>query len=332
MTLDDFRNLILNSPEPCAASRDAVRSRADDILRPRGALKRLDDVAVWVAGWHRTDRPKVSAPVGLVFAADHGVARDEQVSAYPIEVTAAMLAAYNSGRSTLSAFAEVAGAQVVAHDVGVARPTGNIAIEDALTADDLIRCFGAGIDAVKELSADLIVIGEMGIGNTTVAAALSAANVGGSVDTWVGRGTGVDDDGYRRKLSAVQRAVDRVRNDSDPLEILRKIGGSEIAAMVGAIVGARHRSIPVLLDGYVVTAAASVLFEISPRALDHTLVGHCSAEPGHRRLLDHLGMDHLLNLEMRLGEGSGAMAAVPLVKMACAGISNVPTFGEWFGA
>lgn len=332
MNIDEFRELVENSPEACAASRDVVQRRAGDILRPRDALKRLDDVAVWIAGWHRSDRPKVSTPVGLVFAADHGVARDEQVSAYPTEVTAAMLAAYNAGQSTLSAFADVAGARVIAHDVGVARPTGNIAIEDALSNDELVRCIDAGLNAVNDLAADLIVIGEMGIGNTTVAAALAAANVGGPVDVWVGRGTGVDDDGYQRKLSAVQRAVDRVRNDSDPLEILRKIGGSEIAAMVGAIVGARHRSIPVLLDGYVVTAAASVLFQVSPQALDHTLVGHCSAEPGHRRLLDHLGMDHLLDLDMRLGEGSGAMAAVPLVKMACAGISNVPTFGEWFGA
>lgn len=332
MNIEEFRELVHNSPDACAASRDAVQRRAEEILRPRDALKRLDDVAVWIAGWHRSDRPKVSTPVGLVFAADHGVARDEQVSAYPTEVTAAMLAAYNAGQSTLSAFADVAGARVIAHDVGVARPTGNIAIEDALSNDELVRCIDAGLNAVNDLSADLIVIGEMGIGNTTVAAALAAANVGGPVDVWVGRGTGVDDDGYQRKLSAVQRAVDRVRNDTDPLEILRKIGGSEIAAMVGAIVGARHRSIPVLLDGYVVTAAASVLFQVSPQALDHTLIGHCSAEPGHRRLLDHLGMDHLLDLDMRLGEGSGAMAAVPLVKMACAGISNVPTFGEWFGA
>ncbi len=332
MNIDGFRDLVENFPGPCSASRDAVRARADDILRPRDALKRLDDVAVWMAGWHRTERPHVSTPVGLVFAADHGVARDEQVSAYPVEVTAAMLAAYNAGKSTLSAFAEVAGARVIAHDVGVARPTGNIAVEDALTTDDLMRCICAGMDAVKDLEADLIVIGEMGIGNTTVAAALAAAFVGGPMNEWVGRGTGVDDDGYERKIAVVQRAVHRVRNEPDPLEILRKIGGSELAAMVGAIAEARRRSIPVLLDGYVVTAAASTLFQISPHALDHTLVGHCSAEPGHHRLLKKLGMDFLLNLDMRLGEGSGAMAAVPLVKMACAGVSNVPTFAEWFGA
>ncbi|HRE03651.1 MAG TPA: nicotinate-nucleotide--dimethylbenzimidazole phosphoribosyltransferase, partial [Ilumatobacteraceae bacterium] len=175
------------------------------------------------------------------------------------------------------------------------------------------------------------VLGEMGIGNTTAAAAVAAALGGGEVAAWVGRGTGVDDEGLVRKREAVRAAVARVVGVLDPLEVLRELGGAELVAMAAAIVAARHRRLPVLIDGYVVTAAALPLSCLAPDALDHCLVGHCSAEPGHRRLLQRLGKEPLLDLEMRLGEGSGAMAAVPLVAMACAGVTEVPTFGEWFG-
>jgi nicotinate-nucleotide--dimethylbenzimidazole phosphoribosyltransferase len=171
----------------------------------------------------------------------------------------------------------------------------------------------------------------MGIGNTTAAAAISAALDRGSVEGWVGRGTGVDDEGLARKRAAVVAAVGRIEGVTDPLQVLREVGGAELVAIAAAIVAARHRNLPVLLDGFVVTAAAAPLAAVRPDALDHCMVGHCSAEPGHRRLLDRLGKQPLLTLDMRLGEGSGAMAAVPLVAMACAGVTAVPTFGEWFG-
>jgi nicotinate-nucleotide--dimethylbenzimidazole phosphoribosyltransferase len=184
---------------------------------------------------------------------------------------------------------------------------------------------------VESLDADLLVLGEMGIGNTTVAAAVAAAISGGDIAAWVGRGTGVDDDGLARKRDAVRTAVERIAGVSDPLEVLRELGGAELVAIAASIVAARLRGLPVLLDGYVVTASALPLHATSLRALDHCQVGHCSAEPGHRALLERLGKRPLLDLEMRLGEGSGAMAAVPLVAMACAGVTEVPTFGEWFG-
>ena len=325
-----LRDAMTAMPERDDVSYDAVTARAAEILRPAGALARLDEVAAWAAGWQRTSSPAVRKPAALIFAADHGVTA-AGVSKYPTDVTGAMLAAYRAGKSTITAFAAVAGASVEAIDVGVGRPTGDIRYESAMSLDRFDAAVAAGRDAVDRLDADLLVLGEMGIGNTTAAAAVAAALGGGEVAAWVGRGTGVDDEGLSRKREAVREAVTRVVGVHDPFEVLREVGGAELVAMAAAIVAARHRRLPVLIDGYVVTAAALPLATINAAALDHCLVGHCSSEPGHRRLLERLGKQPLLDLEMRLGEGSGAMAAVPLVAMACAGITEVPTFGEWFG-
>ena len=313
------------------AARDAVHARAAEILRPSGALAWLDEIAAFVAGWQRTPQPRVEKPAGLIFAADHGVAAATEVSAYPTGVTEAMLAAYRQNRSTITAFARLAGAEVTAVDVGVGRPTGDIRVEAALTPERFDEITATAFEAVEALECDLLVLGEMGIGNTTPSAAIAAALAGGETTAWVGRGTGVDDDGLARKRTAVQESVRRIAGVTDPLEILREVGGAELVAIAAATVAARHRSIPIVLDGYVVTASVLPLHSANPAALDHCTVGHCSAEPGHRRLLERLGKRPLLDLDMRLGEGSGAMAAVPLIAMACAGITEVPTFGEWFG-
>jgi nicotinate-nucleotide--dimethylbenzimidazole phosphoribosyltransferase len=313
------------------AARAAVHQRAAHILRPSGALAWLDDIAEWVAGWQRTDRPRIERPVGLIFAADHGVAAATKVSAYPTGVTEAMFAAYREGRSTINTFARLAGAEVTAIDVGIGRPTGDIRYEAALSTERFDEIVAIAFDAVDRLDADLLVLGEMGIGNTTPSAAIAAALAGGETAAWVGRGTGIDDEGLARKRQAVQESVRRIAGITDPLEILREVGGAELVAITAATVAARHRSIPVVLDGYVVTSAVLPLNEIEPSTLDHCTVGHCSAEPGHRKLLERLRKAPLLDLDMRLGEGSGAMAAVPLIAMACAGITDVPTFEEWFG-
>jgi nicotinate-nucleotide--dimethylbenzimidazole phosphoribosyltransferase len=290
----------------------------------------LDEVAAWVAEWQGTPDPAIRKPAALIFAADHGVAA-AGVSKYPIDVTAAMLAAYRAGKSTISAFAAIAGATVSAIDVGVGRPTGDIRFEPALSDARFDEAATVGREAVESLDADLLVLGEMGIGNTTAAAAVVAALSGGDIEPWVGRGTGVDDEGLARKREAVRVAVERIGRGIHPLEVLRQVGGAELVAIAAAIVAARLRRLPVLLDGYVVTASALPLHAMAAGALDHCQVGHCSAEPGHRTLLQNLNKRPLLDLEMRLGEGSGAMAAVPLVAMACSGITEVPTFGEWFG-
>jgi len=326
-----LHELLWDLPTADAASAAEVHDRAAHILRPSGALAWLDELAEWIAGWHRTSRPRVDRPVGLIFAADHGVAAVEAVSAYPSEVTAAMFDAYRHGRSTISAFARQVGATVVAVDVGIGKPTGDIRVEPALEPERFDQIVDTAAAAVDRLDGDLLVVGEMGIGNTTASAAIAAALAGGETAAWVGRGTGVDDAGLARKRVAVQRAVRRIAGVTDPIEVLREVGGAELVAIAAAVVAARHRSMPVVLDGYVVTASVLPLVMIDPTALDHCIVGHCSAEPGHRRLLERLGKRPLLDLDMRLGEGSGAMAAVPLVAMACAGITEVPTFTEWFG-
>lgn len=317
-------------PRHDPAAFDAIHERAAHLLRPSGALAWLDEIAAWVAGWQRTTAPAVDRPAALVFAADHGVAAATKVSAYPTGITEALFGAFQQGRSTISAFARIAGASVRAIDVGIGRPTGDIRYESALTAERFDEIVSIAFDAVDTLDCDLLVLGEIGIGNTTPSAAIAAALAGGETAAWVGRGTGVDDEGLARKRSAVQESVRRIAGVTDPLEILREVGGSEIVAITAATVAARRRSIPVVLDGYVVTAAVLPLHEIDAASLDHCTVGHCSAEPGHRKLLERLGKAPLLDLDMRLGEGSGAMAAVPLIAMACAGITDVPTFAEWF--
>lgn len=326
-----LRERLADLPGHDPAAFDAVLERAELLLRPSGALAWLDEIAAWVAGWQRTTNPAVDRPAALVFAADHGVAAATKVSAYPTGITEALFGAFRQGRSTISAFARIAGATVEAVDVGIGRPTGDIRYEPALTPERFDEIVEIAFAAVDALDCDLLVLGEIGIGNTTPSAAIAAALAGGETAAWVGRGTGVDDEGLARKRAAVQESVRRIAGVTDPLEILREVGGSELVAIAAATVAARHRSIPVVLDGYVVTSAVLALVMVNPSALDHCTVGHCSTEPGHRKLLERLGKRPLLDLDMRLGEGSGAMAAVPLIAMACAGVTNVPTYDEWFG-
>jgi nicotinate-nucleotide--dimethylbenzimidazole phosphoribosyltransferase len=325
-----LRALLDDLPEPDAEARDAVRARAASVLRPVGALARLDEVAVWLAGWQRTSRPAVERPYTVVFAADHGVA-EAGVSAYPAEVTKAMLAALETGVATASAMSRALGAGFLAVDAGVGEPTGDIRAAPALSSERAEACVTLGREAVATAAgdgADLLVFGEMGIGNTTAAAAVCAAVLGGDATDWTGRGTGVDDEGLARKIAAVEAARERV-GSMPPLDVLREAGGAELVAIAGAVVEARRRSLPVILDGFVVGAAVAPLHVARPGALDHCVAGHRSAEAGHARLLQHLEMAPLLDLGLRLGEGSGALAAVPIVRLAAAAVTDVATFEEW---
>ncbi len=325
---EELAHLIASLPAPDEEAAAALRERAAHVLRPRGALARLDEVAAWLAGWQRTTRPRVERPAAVVFVADHGVAA-EGVSAYPATVTAEMLRALRAGAATASVMARVLGVRLEVVDVGVGRPSGNIAREPALTEDRFRACFEAGRRAVADLGpSDLLVFGEMGIANTTPAATVSAALFGGPAEDWTGRGTGIDDPTYARKVTVVEMARRRAEG-CGPLESLRQLGGSELVAIAGAVLEARLRSIPVVLDGFVVTAACAALEVARPGALDHCLAGHASGEPGHRRLLEKLGKPPLLDLGLRLGEGSGALAAIPLVSLAAACVTEVATFSEW---
>jgi nicotinate-nucleotide--dimethylbenzimidazole phosphoribosyltransferase len=326
-----LHDALQRMPAPDEAAAATVRARADDILRPAGALSRLDDIAVHIAAWQRTASPRIAAPAGVVFAADHGVAEHGAVSAYPTAVTAAMLEACRRGSATICALARSVGATLEVVDVGVGAPTGDIRFEPALSPQRFDEVIDAAVATVDALAADLLVVGEVGIGNTTVAAALAGCLLGGEAATWVGRGTGVDDEGLERKRVAVAQVMARTAAVDDPVEIMREAGGAELTAIAAAVLAARLRSIPVVLDGYVVASAVLPLHIARPGALDHCVVGHCSAEPGHTRVLAAIDKPVLLDLGMRLGEGSGAMAAVPIVRAACDAVVEVATFTEWFG-
>ena len=324
---DGIAGLLRGLPSPDENSIATVRNRASRVLRPTGALARLDEAAAWLAGWQRTARPGVSRPAVVVFVGDHGVA-SEGVSAYPQAVTGAMLGALQGGVATANAMARQIGAHLSVVDVGVGAPSGNIVAGPALSEARFLECFAAGREAVGGLDADLLVLGEMGIANTTPAAAVCTALFGGPAEEWTGRGTGIDDATLARKVEVVERATRRLGEAPDPLDVLREVGGPELAAIAGATLEARLRSIPLVLDGFVVTAAVAPLEASRSGALDHCIAGHCSGESGHRNLLEKLAMRPLLDLGLRLGEGSGALAAVPLIRLAAACVVDVATFEQ----
>jgi nicotinate-nucleotide--dimethylbenzimidazole phosphoribosyltransferase len=319
--------LLARLPDANDDARSAVATRAGAVLRPRGAFARLDDIAGWLASWQDTNAPAVRRPALVVFVGDHGVVA-EDVSAYPARVTDSMLDALRQGVATATILAEEVGASVRVVDTGVGQPTGNILVEAALDHERFATCFEQGRAAVTDLDADLLVLGEMGIGNTTAAAAVAASLFGLTADDWTGRGSGIDDSRLARKIEVVRKARDRI-GECDPIETLRQLGGSEMAALAGAVVQARLQRIPVVLDGFVVTAAVAPVELCRPGALDHCVAGHRSPEPGHQLLLEKLGKEPLLDLGLRLGEGSGALAVVPLIRMAARAVVDVATFDEW---
>lgn len=333
-----LERMLDDLPEPDEVAAKAVVERASQVLRPAGAFERLDRVASWLAGWQRTLEPSVQRPAVLVFAADHGVAA-EGVSAYPADVTAAMVAAVDGGVAAVTAVARQVGAVVRCHDVGVGMPTGNIRTHDAMCADEFDAAVNTGalaVDrAVTDDQSDLLVLGELGIGNTTAAAAVcgllfadDAMSPAEFAARWTGPGTGVRADALDHKRAVVRDVLERVGSVA-PLEVLRRAGGRELVAIAGAVLAARHRSIPVILDGFIGTAAAAPLALAAPGSLDHCIAGHCSAEPGHGALLHQLGLEPLVRLDLRLGEGTGALVAVPIVRIAAAAVTDVATFAEW---
>lgn len=322
-----IRNALQNLPKSDALASAAARTRDAVLTKPAGALARLEDCVFHLAGWQRRALPQLDLVRIIIFAGNHGVVA-RGVSAYPAEVTSQMVVNFEHGGAAINQLARMHNAELAIVALDLDRPTADFTTAEAMDMPDCLDAIARGMVTVSG-NADILILGEMGIGNTTAAAALAAALYGGDASAWVGPGTGVAGPALTAKISAVDAALvfhgDALR---DPLEALRRVGGREIAALFGALLAARLRGIPVLLDGFVVGAAAGVLGCLGEETLAHCLAGHVSAEPGHRRLLDRLKLTPLLDLGMRLGEGSGAAVALGVLKAAVACHTGMATFTE----
>lgn len=332
---------------PDADAASAARARQTVLTKPVGALGRLEDLSIWVAACQGVCPPRQFERARVVvFAGDHGVA-EAGVSAYPAEVTAAMVANIAAGGAGVNVLAEVAGAGVRVVDMAVdtdepltaaigaekiRRGSGNIAVEDALTPDEVVQAVDAGrrlADEEVDSGADLLIAGDMGIGNTTPATALIAALTDSEPVAVVGRGTGIDDAGWARKTAAIRDALYRTRRlSADPIALLRICGGADLAAMTGFCAQAAVRRTPLLLDGMVVTSAALAAEKLAPGARQWWQAGHRSTEPAHALALRQLDLEPIIDLGMRLGEGSGALVALPVLRAAVATLSSMATFEE----
>lgn len=327
LPFDDIRHLIASMPGPDDTAARMALARQAQLIKPPGSLGRLEDLAVHVARWQGRRDPRINRPLVAIFAGAHGVAA-KGVSAYPSEVNRAMLTSFANGQAAINQICKANDLGLKVFDLAVDIPTGDITEGPALSEQDAVATIGFGMEAIAG-GTDLLCLGEMGIGNTTPAAAIYAALFGGTAADWAGRGTGVNEAGYQRKLAAIDSALVAHRGAlNDPLEVLRRLGGREIAAMVGAILAARIERVPVILDGFVVTAAAAVLHAVNPAALDHCLAAHVSAEGAHAQVLKRLGLKPVLDLNMRLGEGTGAALVAGIVKSAVACHTGMATFGE----
>ncbi|WP_445678838.1 nicotinate-nucleotide--dimethylbenzimidazole phosphoribosyltransferase [Radicibacter daui] len=325
--LNALNDALTTLPAPDSLAANTVNEHQAELTKPAGSLGRLEALVAWLAAWQGRPVPHLDKVDVLVFAGNHGVTR-RGVSAFPPEVTVQMVANFQHGGAAINQLCKAAGATLKVTSLSLETPTGDITVEDAMSEEEFLAAVNAGADAVST-EAGLICLGEMGIGNTTVAAALAAGLFGGSGDEWVGRGTGVDNAGLARKAKAVDAAIACHKAAMNhPLEIARRLGGREMAAIMGAALAARLKRVPVLLDGFVCTAAAAPLALAAPGGLDHAIIAHLSEESGHGRLARALGQKPLLDLGMRLGEASGAATAIPLLRAALACHTGMATFAS----
>lgn len=335
-TVDSFLSSLNSLPTAETKFQEAAQARQNQLTKPNGALGRLEDIAIWLAGWQGRECPKLDEISAFVFAGNHGVV-EEGVSPFPSSVTEQMVQNFVQGGAAINALTSVFGHQLSVIPLSLDEPTKNIAASPAMTMEETLEAINAGAEAVEQCHADLVYFGEMGIGNTTIASTLAAATCGGCGAEWAGPGTGLSSEGINLKADVIDRALALHNLEKgkanqitleNPVTVMSLVGGREHAAIMGAVVAARLKRLPVLLDGFVVTAAIAPLSLLKVNALDHCLAAHCSAEPGHRRLLDFLWLEPLLSLEMRLGEGTGAALAVEIIKGAVATHSQMATFAE----
>jgi nicotinate-nucleotide--dimethylbenzimidazole phosphoribosyltransferase len=321
-----MRAILAGLPDGDTEAGQRAAAREAQLTKPAGALGRLEEISAWLATWQGRHPPRLLRPRVAVFAGNHGVAA-LGVSAFPAAVTAQMVANFRAGGAAVNQLCKSVDADLRVYEMALDQPTADFTQAPALSEDECARAMAYGMMAV-EPGIDVIALGEMGIGNTTSASALCLALFGGSAADWTGPGTGVAGAVLERKASVVAAGVARHADASgNPLEILRRLGGHELAAITGAVIAARRARTPVLLDGFACTAAAAVLYAIDDTLLDHCLVAHCSAEPGHRRLLERIGKKPLVDLGMRLGEASGAALAIGILRAAVACHTGMATFG-----
>lgn len=326
-TMTGIYDLLAAAPAASASAADGARAREATLTKPPGALGRLEVISEWLASWQDRNPPRIDNARVIVFAGNHGVAA-RGVSAFPAEVTAQMVANFEAGGAAVNQLSRASGAAFRVIAIDLDNPTRDFTEAPAMDEAAFMAAFNTGWSAVDDAT-DLLAIGEMGIANTTSAAAVCHALFGGRAEDWTGPGTGVTGSALSAKAGVVAAAVAlHGEAASGPIDILRRLGGRELAAMAGAIVAARYKRCPVLIDGYVSGAAAAALAAAHPASLDHTLAAHVSAEPGHRRLLEALGMDPLLDLGMRLGEASGAALAINIVRGAAACHAGMASFAD----
>ncbi|MFC2969108.1 nicotinate-nucleotide--dimethylbenzimidazole phosphoribosyltransferase [Acidimangrovimonas pyrenivorans] len=325
--LADLGALAAVLPGLDAEAAEAARARQNALTKPPGSLGRLEELAIFMAGWHGRERPGIARAQALVFAGNHGVCA-QGVNPFPQEVTAQMVANFEAGGAAINQLCRANGAALEVIALDLDRPTGDFTQGPAMSEAECLEALNRGAAAVDP-RADVLILGEMGIGNSTVAAALAAAVFGGAVADWTGPGTGSDADGMARKIGAIERGLERhAALLADAPRTLAALGGREQAAICGAVLAARAARVPVILDGFICTAAVAPLHGIDPALLDHCLVGHVSAEPGHRRLLEAMGKAPVLAFDMRLGEGSGAALALGILRSALACHDGMATFAE----
>ena len=318
-------DLLLLAPPGNEEAVDAVRMRDAQLTKPPGSLGELERLVEWLARWQGKPQPTLENPMVAIFAGNHGVT-DQGVSAFPRDVTAQMVANFTAGGAAISQICALHELNLRVFELALDLPTGDITREAAMDDKMCAATVAYGMEAIAG-KPDCLALGEMGIGNTTIAAAIYAALYGGTGADWVGRGTGVDDTGLRRKADAVDRALALHQGHlSHPLDVLARVGGREIAAMLGALIAARHQRIPVLVDGFVATSAAAIAHAVNPEAIDHCVFAHVSAEHAHRKVLDRMGVTPLVDLGMRLGEGTGAALGMVIAKTALHLHNNMATF------
>jgi nicotinate-nucleotide--dimethylbenzimidazole phosphoribosyltransferase len=327
-SFEEIRQLLHELPGPDLEAGTAAAEREARLTKPAGALGRLEELTAWLATWQGKHPPSLRHPRTSVFAANHGVAA-RGVSAYPAEVTAQMVENFVAGGAAVNQLCRSVDADLRVYEMALEQPTRDFTRAAAMDEEECAKAMAYGMMAV-EPGLDILALGEMGIANTTSAASLCALLFGGEGRDWAGPGTGLAGAALQHKIAVIDEALARHRDaaSGDPLEALRRVGGLELAALAGAVMAARLARIPVILDGFASTAAAAVLFALDPRALDHCLVAHRSAEPGHARLLERLAKRPLLDLGMRLGEGSGATLAIAILKAALECHTGMATFAE----